>query len=98
MTLLPQLLSAARRVLLRRQAEKGGELSVERLLGRDSGAGPLDASWVHIRHRDWSRRLFDRILDYHRRAHAARAWHRYLFVSPCLISGAIPSDFEADAV
>jgi hypothetical protein len=26
------------------------------------------------------------------------AWHRYLFVSPCLISGAIPSDFEADAV
>jgi C4-dicarboxylate transporter/malic acid transport protein len=26
------------------------------------------------------------------------AWHRYLFVSPCLMSGAIPSDFEADAV
>ena len=24
------------------------------------------------------------------------AWHRYLFVSPCLMSGAIPSDFEAD--
>ncbi len=26
------------------------------------------------------------------------AWHRYLFVSPCLMSGAIPADFEADAV
>ena len=26
------------------------------------------------------------------------AWHRYLFVSPCLMSGAIPSDFDADAV
>jgi C4-dicarboxylate transporter/malic acid transport protein len=24
------------------------------------------------------------------------AWYRYLFVSPCLITGAIPSDFEAD--
>jgi hypothetical protein len=32
MTLLPQLLSAARRVLLRRQPEKGGELGVERWL------------------------------------------------------------------
>jgi hypothetical protein len=32
MTLLPQLLSAARRVLLRRQAEKGGDLGVERWL------------------------------------------------------------------
>ncbi len=26
------------------------------------------------------------------------AWHRYLFVSPCLMSGAVPNDFEADAV
>ena len=26
------------------------------------------------------------------------AWHRYLFVSPCLIRGTIPSDLEADAV
>lgn len=26
------------------------------------------------------------------------AWHRYLFVAPCLISGAIPKDFETDAV
>ncbi len=26
------------------------------------------------------------------------AWHRTLFVAPCLMSGAIPADFEADAV
>lgn len=26
------------------------------------------------------------------------AWHGYLFVSPCLLTGAIPNDFEADAV
>lgn len=26
------------------------------------------------------------------------AWHHYLFVSPCLMSGAMPGDFEADAV
>jgi C4-dicarboxylate transporter/malic acid transport protein len=26
------------------------------------------------------------------------AWHRYLFVSPCLITGAIPSDLEVDFV
>lgn len=26
------------------------------------------------------------------------AWHRYLFVSPCLMSGAVPNDFEADTV
>jgi tellurite resistance protein TehA-like permease len=26
------------------------------------------------------------------------AWHRYLFVSPCLIRGAIPGDLEADFV
>ena len=26
------------------------------------------------------------------------AWHRTLFVAPCLMSGAIPADFEADTV
>jgi len=26
------------------------------------------------------------------------AWHQYLFVSPCLAKGAVPSDYEADAV
>jgi len=26
------------------------------------------------------------------------AWRRHLFVSPCLARGAIPADFEADAV
>jgi C4-dicarboxylate transporter/malic acid transport protein len=25
-------------------------------------------------------------------------WHRYLFVSPCLVRGSIPNDFESDAV
>ncbi len=26
------------------------------------------------------------------------AWNRYLFVSPCLMAGAVPGKFEADAV
>jgi tellurite resistance protein TehA-like permease len=29
---------------------------------------------------------------------ARGAWSRRLFAAPCLISGAIPADFEADAV
>jgi hypothetical protein len=24
-------------------------------------------------------------------------WHRYLFVSPCLMAGSVPADMKADA-
>jgi hypothetical protein len=26
------------------------------------------------------------------------AWHGYLFVSPCLLKGSIPADYESDTV